>query len=304
MAPKTKAAPKTSKGAAAAVAEMDQPGGNGKTDPVKNVHDKILTPGTKENAAFVERQQNLRIGTIRLQAPQPKFLNVRIGGITELIVHPFSIKALRQIEATHMRGPTKMKEPRKAKNPVEEMFWSFHWGMGQPGKIVQKNKTEGYCMGIPTFPLVAVKSAIVDTIRMQNKELFKKDLQRILFIRGFENLHHAPIEFNAATGMEGRFDYVKLANGQPDIRYRPEFYPWALSFQIEYLPEFWDEETILNAIQAAGYLNGLGEYRMERGGSMGRFAIDEKATGDPRLPQKVGKAKKQKINLTVTKTSV
>ena len=271
---------------------------------VATTHDKIMTPGTKENEEFSKRQDKLRIGMIQVKSPTPQYLNVRIKGLTELMTHPFSIKALRMMEEKHMTVQTKTKPPRPLKNPVEEMFWSFHWGLGAPKGFKQLSPKEGRCVGIPTVPLVAVKSAIVSTIRMQNPELFKKDLQRILFIRGFEDLSHAPIEFDAAKGLEGRFDYVKVSNGAPDVRYRPEFFPWALSFQIEYMPEFWEEKTILDAIQSAGYLNGIGEYRMEKGGSFGRFCLDEKLTGKADLFKRIGKAKAQKINLGVTKEGV
>lgn len=274
--------------------------GHGDIDSVQTVHDKILTPGTKENAEFQKRQANVRIGMIRIETPQPQIINVRVKGSTELVTHPFSVKAMRQIEETQMTEKTKVKAPRKPKNPIEEMFWSFHWGMGIPNGFTQTSEKEGWCEGIPTFPLIAIKSAIVDTIKMQQPEYYKKDLQRILFIRGFENLHHAPIEFDPAQ-MHGRLDYVKLANGNPDIRYRPEFYPWALSFQVEYMPNFWNEKTILDAIQSAGYLNGVGEFRIERGGSFGRFCIDSELTGKADLFERIGRAQPKRLNLAVTK---
>lgn len=278
---------------------LKKPGNNGK-DAVASVHDKIMTPGTKEHAAFTEKQRQVRIGIINVKSPRPQYLNVRAGGVTELVSHPFSRKAMIQMEEIQMREKTKVKEARKPKNPVEEMFWAFHWGMGIP-KMVQTGEKTGYCVGIPTFKLTAIKSAIIDTLKMQQPELYKKDLQRILFLRGFEDLHHAPIEFNAKTGLNGRLDYVKLANGSHDIRYRPEFFPWAISFQVEYMPEYWSEQTILDAIQNAGYLNGIGEWRMERGGAWGRFAIDPKLTGKKDLLARIGKAKPQRINLAVTK---
>ena len=269
-------------------------------DETQTTHDKINTPGTKENIEFNARKGKLRIGMIQVKSPIPQYLDVRVNGISELVTHPFSKKAMRQIEETQMTEKTRVKAVRTPKNPVEEMFYAFHWGMGTP-KMVQTGPKEGYCMGIPTFPLIAIKSAMVDTIKMQNPELYKKDLQRILFIRGYEDLDHAPIEFNAKKDMNGRLDYVKLANGSHDIRYRPSFFSWALSFQIEYMPEYWQESTILDAVQGAGYLNGIGEFRMERGGSWGRFQIDNKMTGKANLSKLVGKAKPQKINLAVTK---
>lgn len=76
---------------------------------------------------------------------------------------------------------------------------------------------------------------------------------------------------------DGRFcDYRGVAVGQAKVmRARPVFPGWSLTFSVEYDPETIDGETIETALQKAGQLLGMGDYRPR----FGRFAVTEVAHG-------------------------
>ena len=71
-----------------------------------------------------------------------------------------------------------------------------------------------------------------------------------------------------------REDVVRVGMGSTDLRYRPEFKTWAIELTIQYDGEALTPENILNIFQRAGFGVGLGEWRPEKAGEYGRFAID------------------------------
>lgn len=58
----------------------------------------------------------------------------------------------------------------------------------------------------------------------------------------------------------------------PDIRSRALLKKWAAIVEIEYIKTLINERSVSNLIAAAGVLNGLGDWRSQKGGSHGSFA--------------------------------
>jgi hypothetical protein len=65
---------------------------------------------------------------------------------------------------------------------------------------------------------------------------------------------------------------VRLAQGQPDLRWRPLFYDWEATLRITYVADVLNVATIVSLIQRAGFTVGIGELRPEKCGGYGRFA--------------------------------
>lgn len=71
-----------------------------------------------------------------------------------------------------------------------------------------------------------------------------------------------------------REDMVKIGLGTADIRYRAEFRNWSADLNISYNKggQF-SLETIVNVLNAGGYVCGIGEWRPERDGNNGQFMV-------------------------------
>ena len=72
-------------------------------------------------------------------------------------------------------------------------------------------------------------------------------------------------------------DEVKIGMGTSDLRYRPKFYNWYADLRIEYNSGsgMIDLDSILNMIELGGDMCGLGEWRIEKGGSCGKFHVNK-----------------------------
>ena len=82
-----------------------------------------------------------------------------------------------------------------------------------------------------------------------------------------------PLTFKGKPVM--REDHVRVGMGGADLRYRNEFFPWAVTFTVEYDAGLLQVEDIVNLVNRAGFGVGIGESRPEKGGEWGRFRIRE-----------------------------
>ena len=70
-----------------------------------------------------------------------------------------------------------------------------------------------------------------------------------------------------------REDYVRIAHGGPDVRFRPEFKDWTMTFEMEYNENTYSIEQLINFINLGGFSCGLGEMRIEKGGNFGSYEV-------------------------------
>lgn len=204
--------------------------------------------------------------TIQIERLQRTNFKVFLIGETPLIVHAWSQKAKLELLKKHMQQIT----VREAKDPEDHFLRSiYRMEDGQYG-----------------FPVVAVKEAMA-TAASDLEGVFKTQIYRNIFVtgkRGFQVAAFAdlktPMELaelfspNAPTIRE---DMVRLSGMQrtPDLRYRAEFWPWAMRLTIGYIDNFISAESILNLLHHAGFRVGLAEWRQEKGGNNGAFHVAE-----------------------------
>jgi hypothetical protein len=90
---------------------------------------------------------------------------------------------------------------------------------------------------------------------------------------------------NAAFHIDGEFieikgspisreDMVRIGMGTADIRYRGAFNEWSSVFQVKYNAGAISIEQLVNLINLGGFACGLGEWRVEKGGSFGMFHVE------------------------------
>lgn len=201
---------------------------------------------------------------------------VTVIGDTPLIMHAWSEKAKRMmLEA--QQGKSKGKK-KPIKNPVDDFIQSAYWLTGKP--VYPESATEEECEAVFDvaiengatfgFPVTAFKQATISAAYRLGWVKNQMGLRGAFFIEGDEN-GMVQIQSDAPVMRE---DMVKVGMGTADIRYRPQFNNWSAVLNISYnaAGEF-SFENIVNAINAGGYICGVGEWRPERDGTNGMYHV-------------------------------
>lgn len=180
---------------------------------------------------------------------------IRIVGLTPLVTHKFSEKAKEQLRQKHAGKKTRNREVR---DPQGECDAATYW----------------LSDGSPGWPVTGIKKAMFNAGH-KDIGIPKTLISRSVFIRGDEGLL---VRIETPSGPKMREDAVRVGMGSSDLRYRPEFMPWAMTLHITYDLQWINLDTIVNLLERAGFGVGLGEMRPEKGGDFGRFQIDREKT--------------------------
>lgn len=189
-----------------------------------------------------------------IQRPQFKLISIKLEGLSPLVVHRWSEKALGMMTAKQAGAPKTRK--REARDPEAEFRASSY---------VLDDNSYGFPAG--AFKLAAVSSCrLIDGITMT--------AARNLFVcpQEFVTLTNpAPDPNKAWPAMDTR--PVRVGMGAADIRYRALFWPWACELQVRFVAGATSTEQIGYLLMLAGEAVGVGEMRPEKGGNYGRFRI-------------------------------
>lgn len=199
-----------------------------------------------------------------LQPVKIKEVEITIKGTSPLIVNNFSTKSQQQILDSQMKVAKKEKE---ARNPIEDFMRACYWLTPMPEEFTEesfdKALKEGARFG---FPAKGIKASIVSGAYRNKMTPDKVTLQGAFLIP--EEL--IEIKFEELTM---RQDYVRIAHGGTDVRFRPEFKNWSMTFKMMYNENAYSLEQILNFINLGGFSCGLGEMRTEKGGNFGSYVV-------------------------------
>lgn len=200
---------------------------------------------------------------ITLKPIKIKEVEITIEGITPLIVNNFNEKSRRQILEAQQKKP----KEKELRNPVEDGMRALYWLTPMPNKFTEesfeKALKEGARFG---FPAKGIKASIVsgayrngytpDKVSLYGAFLIPEDLVEIKY-----------------KDLKIREDYVRIAHGGTDVRFRPEFDGWSMTFKIQYNENKYSIEQLLNYINLGGFSCGLGEMRVEKGGNNGSYTV-------------------------------
>ena len=192
-----------------------------------------------------------------------KKAEITIKGTTPLIVNNFNEKSRRQIIEAQMKKP-KVKEER---NPIEDFMRACYWLTPMPKEFTEesfdKALKEGARFG---FPSKGIKASIVSVSYRNNMTKDKVSLYGAFLIpQEFVEIKYETVVM--------REDYVRIAHNGTDVRFRPEFRNWEMTFEIEYNENTYSLEQIVNYINLGGFSCGLGEMRVEKGGNFGSYSV-------------------------------
>lgn len=190
---------------------------------------------------------------------------ITIVGKTPLIVNNFNEKSRRQILDAQMKVP-KTKELR---NKWEDFMRAFHWLTPMPEDFseegFEKALKDGARFG---FPAKGIKSSIVSGAYRNGMVPDKVSLNGAFLIP--EEL--VEIKYEEVILRE---DYVRIARGGTDVRFRPEFRNWSMTFNIEYNENKYSIDQIINYMNLGGFSCGLGEMRIEKGDNFGSYFVGD-----------------------------
>lgn len=197
-----------------------------------------------------------KTGIITIPGIRSKIIHTLIIGTAPLVMNKFSSKALNMI-AAKQAGEASI--GREAKNP-DACF--------NDARHRLPNGDDG-------FPAGGLKSAVVSGCSKETGLAMTqaKGALRILPDDPGTNL----VRIHTPNDPRMRQDIVRNQTGVVDIRYRPEYWPWAMHLMIEFLPNLATEQRLLQAVAMAGFRVGIGEWRPSskesRSGSWGTFRL-------------------------------
>lgn len=197
-------------------------------------------------------------------------VKLRIKGDTPLIEHAWSEKAKRMMLESQM-GLAKGKK-KEAKNPVDDFIRSMYWLTPMPEdgteESFEKAVQNGARFGIP---VTGIKQGALSAAYRLGWVKDRMGLKGAFFIESDEN---GMVELHSDAPVM-REDIVRVGQGTADIRYRGEFRNWHCDITISYNESGpFSLENIINAINAGGYVCGVGEWRPEKDGDFGRYHVE------------------------------
>lgn len=202
---------------------------------------------------MADRIEINRIGTTTLVVP--------IVGTAPLIVHNFSDKSKRQM----LEAQQGKKSPKQIRDPQAEYEAAFY-------RIANEDGPDKY-----GFPVTAFKASTIGAARFYGKDVSMTALRQFLFFHG--TLTKADpqqlVEIHGTPEM--REDIVRLGgmSRSADLRYRPQFIEWTTELRVTYVTSSLSESSVLSLIDAGGLGIGVGEWRPEKRGEFGTYAIDQ-----------------------------
>ena len=202
-------------------------------------------------------------------------VTLHIVGDTPLIVHCWSEKAKRQMLEAQMGLAKGKKKP--VKNPVEDFINSMYWLTEKPAEMTEEAFEEAIAKGARFgFPVVGLKKAAISAAYRMGWSKDKVSLQGAFFLYGVGQLGDSGLDMLEIISDPPimREDMVKVGLGTADLRYRGEFRNWSTDVILKYNKNgLYSLENIVNMINAAGMVCGIGEWRVEKSGQNGMFRV-------------------------------
>jgi len=221
---------------------------------------------------------------IEIKAMRLQQITIAIVGDTPLIVHNFSFKS----RAIMLAKQIKVAWPKEPKDPVFQFEGGSYYidddGKELPcpvdmGLVVQGKVTEfiekysayiKHLQSLPNpkfgFPAVGLKACAIRGCKVLG--LTMTDM------KGSFRIERDFVEIRGPRHM--RSDMVRLAMSTADIRFRPEFDPWHMVFDVKYDSDQVTPDVLCNIFERGGFTCGIGEWRTQKDGRYGAFHV---ATG-------------------------
>lgn len=220
-------------------------------------------------------------GIIEIKPIRVSKAQITIVGDTPLIIHNWSEKAKKEM----LDSQTKNKKEKKAKDirdPFAEFMDALYWITPKPEESTPEAFEEAVRNGAKFgFPMTAIKQAALSACYRAGLIPNQTGMKCAFYLNAVDGINPgsgtelAVIESDEPPVL--REDMVKIGGIQKvaDLRYRPAFMNWKIRMTISLIEVgTFTMESIVNAINMGGFMNGIGEWRMERDGDFGRFHVE------------------------------
>lgn len=220
-------------------------------------------------------------GIIEIKPIRVSKAQITIVGDTPLIIHNWSEKAKKEM----LDSQTKNKKEKKAKDirdPFAEFMDALYWITPKPEESTPEAFEEAVRNGAKFgFPMTAIKQAALSACYRAGLIPNQTGMKCTFYLNAVDGINPgsgtelAVIESDEPPVL--REDMVKIGGIQKvaDLRYRPAFMNWKIRMTISLIEVgTFTMESIVNAINMGGFMNGIGEWRMERDGDFGRFHVE------------------------------
>lgn len=227
---------------------------------------------------------------ITIKPMKVKSTQITIVGDTPLLVHAWSEKAKKEM-LDNQRKEGKTKIAKEKRDPFMEFCDALYWITPKPKELNDKALSETERMDVFEravaegakfgFPMTAIKQAALSACYRAGIIPNQVGMKCAFWLNAVDGVNRgtgselAVIETDEPPVL--REDMVKIGgiSKSADLRYRPEFTNWKIRMIIS-LNDIgtFDMESIINAINMGGFMNGIGEWRMERDGDFGRYHVE------------------------------
>jgi hypothetical protein len=193
--------------------------------------------------------------TVSVSRPNLMVSQFKVKGLSPLISHKWSEKAKKEMRDKQTK---KKLAPKQAKDPKAEFESSLY---------LLSNGT--HPKGPYGFPAVAFKAAAVRAAK-QVDGMNMTDARGLFYIEPDDG---DLVKIDSPKPPVMREDMVRLNGKSADIRYRGAFIDWSVLLNVRYNADVISQEQLLNLFELAGFSCGIGEWRMEKGGTFGTFTL-------------------------------
>jgi hypothetical protein len=206
-------------------------------------------------------------GTSRITLPplETRKIQVRLVGVTPLIVHRWSVKAREMMLNKQTKKAVNKKELRNPEADYRDSLYMESFPDAKIDESLYQCERSGNKILIPCFPSIGFKGAAVAACTSVSG-VTKVAARQCFHIEG----QYIPIEGHHRM----REDMVRIGQGTADLRFRAEFPKWAVTLPLIYNINVLSKEQVVNLFNTAGFAVGIGEWRVECDGDYGRFQVD------------------------------
>jgi hypothetical protein len=207
---------------------------------------------------------------------EKRTIKITVVGQSQMIINAFGSKCRDQMEQD--RGQTqeeKLALRKQGKKPITPAEIKAKW---QGARILDSK-------GRDCIPSAWIKRALVTASKYKEIGVASKVVGGTLYVEGdlipivYKPRPASQSDDNVKYDGKGpglRTDVVRVGkwgDRKPDLRYRPCFDDWSLTFFISFEPSFISLPSLYQLIRRAGTSVGLCEWRPEKNGQCGRFDI-------------------------------
>jgi hypothetical protein len=202
---------------------------------------------------------------------ETEVIKFTVEGLTPLIVHKFSSKAIKMILDKQTK---KAKSAKDAKVPFDEFVGSLHVipGAKLPKKKLNAWESWPYKADTFGFPASGFKAAVANTSTVI-ENVTKKLVNGALYVIG----DLVPLKYDKLVMRE---DHVVIGgmSKTADIRYRGAFEGWSAVLQVRFAKNLISADQVINLFNYAGFFCGVGEWRpgSRTAGPNGTFKVKTK----------------------------